>query len=143
MPEPEKQSPAGLKPDAKDYDAALRGLVARDPRYPLEAYFFLDEALKFTQTWLRKNPASDVESERHITGQELLQGIQRYAESQFGQLAPTVFRAWGIRRGEDFGEMVFNLVDAGLMSKTEKDTRADFIGGFDIDKAFRQRIELQ
>lgn len=143
MAEPEKNSTTQPRQEVADYASGLRGVVARDRRYPFEAYAFLDDALKYTQVWLNKNPASEVESERHVTGQELLQGIRRYAELQFGRLAPTVFRAWGIHRSEDFGEMVFNLVEAGLMSKTEKDTRADFIGGLDIDQAFRAPIELQ
>jgi len=143
MAEPEKQSPSASQPESADHDGGLRGVLARDQRYPLEAYLFLGDALKYTQTWLNKNPTSEVEAERHVTGQELLQGIQRYAELEFGLLAPTVLRAWGIRRSEDFGEMVFNLVEAGLMSKTDKDSRIDFIGGLDIDRAFRQRIDLQ
>ena len=54
----------------------------------------------------------------------------------FGPLAPAVFRSWRVRRTEDFGEIVFNLVEHGLLGKTENDAREDFAGGFDFDQAF-------
>ena len=71
-----------------------------------------------------------------MSGKELLEGIREYAAQQFGPLAPTVFRSWGVRRTEDFGEIVFNLVESGLLGKTESDSREDFADGFDFDQAF-------
>jgi uncharacterized repeat protein (TIGR04138 family) len=75
---------------------------------------------------------------RHITGQELLNGIRDYALAQFGPMAITVFEEWGIRKCPDFGEIVFNMVEIGLLAKTESDTRADFEGGYDFDDVFRK-----
>ena len=124
-----------------DLDTALREIVlAKDPRYPVDAYRFLYEALDYTQKTLERDPGSEKESERHVSGHELLEGIRDYASRQFGMLAPAVFRQWGIRRTDDFGEMVFNLVEAGLMSRTARDSRDDFSDGFDFDEAFNQPI---
>jgi len=61
----------------------------------------------------------------------------------FGPLAPTVFRSWRVRRTEDFGEIVFNLVERGLLGKTEKDAREDFAGGFDFDQAFEGPVKVE
>ena len=114
----------------RDFGDAVRELILkRDPRFSIEAYRFMFEALDHT---IRK-----IGARRHVTGQELLDGIRDFARLRFGPLAKTVFRCWNVQRSEDFGEIVFNLVEAGLMSKTETDTREDFKNGFDFDDAFR------
>lgn len=106
----------------------LRDIVKRDGRYAINAYLFVFESLDFT---LQKLGAR-----RHVNGQELLIGIRDYAKQQFGYLAQMVFREWGIRSTADFGEIVFNLVDAGLMGKTDTDTREDFKNGYDFSEVF-------
>jgi len=77
-----------------------------------------------------------VKKRRHVTGRELLEGARRYALERYGPMARTVLEHWGIRRCEDVGEVVFNLVDNGLLNRTEKDSRDDFKGGFDFKEAF-------
>ncbi len=74
---------------------------------------------------------------RHVSGQELLDGLREFALEEFGPMAQTVLGGWGVRRTEDFGEIVFNLVEAGLLGKTDQDSRADFANGYDFDDAFR------
>ena len=111
-------------------------VLTRDARYDLNAYAFVYEALAFTQKLLGRDMHSEDPKDRHVTGQELVEGIRQCALEQFGPLAPTVFRSWGVRRTEDFGEIVFNLVESGLMGKTESDGREDFRGGYDFDEAF-------
>jgi uncharacterized repeat protein (TIGR04138 family) len=118
-------------PRPKDPIAAL---VAADDRYHRDAYAFLKEALEYTQRTL-KRPVG--EKTRHITGQELLEGIREYALKEYGPMALTVLSEWGIRRSEDFGEIVFNMVEHGILSKTENDSRKDFQDGYDFEKAFR------
>jgi uncharacterized repeat protein (TIGR04138 family) len=123
----------------------LEELVRRDPRYPLEAYEFVFAALTHTQRLLGRNPSPDPgrEDEHHVSGQQLLGGVRDLALREFGLLARTVFRMWGINRTDDFGELVFNLVEAGLMSKTSKDNRLDFHNVYDLDKALGDyRIEV-
>lgn len=117
-----------------------RHVVAKDPRYAPAAYCFLYEALTYAQKLFDKRVDSEDEAERHVTGQELLEGVRRYALEQFGPLAPTVFRAWGLKRSEDFGEMVFNLVEAGLMAKTDSDSLSDFADGFRFDEDFENPL---
>lgn len=108
-------------------------LVKKDPRYNPDAYFFLVEALDVTVKDIRKNQP---DHGRHVTGKELLNGIKEYALDEFGPMAFTVFSEWGIHKTDDFGEIVFNLVEAGRLGKTESDSREDFKGGFDFQEAF-------
>ena len=87
----------------------------------------------------------EAEKQHHVTGKELLEGVRDLALREFGLMARTVFQQWGIQRTDDFGEIVFNLVEAGLMSKTDEDTRRDFHEVYDLDQALVQsyRIELE
>lgn len=117
------------------FDEVLDQVLARDPRYAREAYHFLREALDYTQRAISKANRGKL---RHVTGQELLAGIRAYALQQYGPMALMLLNEWGIHRCEDFGELVFNLVDAGVLSKTETDSRADFANGYDFEEAFRK-----
>jgi len=103
-------------------------IVRQDPRYGPQAYYFIFDALDYTITRMRKV--------RHVTGRELLEGIREYATEHYGFLARTVLAEWGVHATADFGEIVFNLVEAGLLSRTENDTRADFRDVYDFDEAF-------
>jgi uncharacterized repeat protein (TIGR04138 family) len=114
-------------------------IVRRDPRYAYEAYEFVQEALEFTHRKLGRLPRSaedaPIEPQHHVRGWELLDGIRDLALRQFGLMARTVFRLWGIDKTDDFGEIVFNLVDANLMTKTNEDSRVDFQNVYDLDEA--------
>ena len=117
------------------FDEGLELILAKDPRYPRDGYLFVREALDYTQKGIIKENRGQL---RHVSGQELLGGIREFALSQFGPMTGTVLEEWGIRKCEDFGEIVFNMVEAGLLAKTEQDSRQDFRGGYDFETAFRQ-----
>ena len=117
------------------FETTLALILAKDPRYQTDAYLFVKDALDYTQKLVVKPSKDDV---RHVSGQELLEGIRAFALAQFGPMTTTVFEEWGIRRCEDFGEIVFNMVEIGLLGKTDNDSRADFQNGYDFDAAFRQ-----
>jgi uncharacterized repeat protein (TIGR04138 family) len=119
----------------QNFDDLLEEVIARDQRYHRGAYLFLREALDYTQ---KKMTKSSKVALRHVTGQELLEGIREYGLSQFGPMTLDVFEEWHVRACEDFGEIVFNLVECGLLSKTENDSRADFKGGYGFYQAFRE-----
>ena len=114
----------------------LEEVVRRDPRYAYDAYEFIFAALTHTQRLLGRNPSPEAgrEEENHVSGQQLLAGVRDLALREFGLMARTVFHLWGIDRTADFGEIVFNLVEANLMSKTPTDTRADFHDVYDLDQ---------
>lgn len=112
---------------------ALDSIVASDPRYPRDAYVFLRDALDFTTKQQKKIKGASV---RHVAGPELLEGVRQYALKEFGPMVITVLSYWGIRRCEDIGNMVFNLIGAGIFGKTEEDSLEDFKSVFDFDEAF-------
>lgn len=105
----------------------VEGIVKKDRRYKADAYEFLMCSLWFTQKKL-KRPG-------HITGRELLEGIREFVLEQYGPLARTVLKHWGIKTTEDFGEIVFNLVENGLLKKTDKDSRQDFKNVYNFAEA--------
>jgi len=111
-------------------------ICLEDPRYHEDAYFFILEALTFTQ---RK-----YERQRHVSGRELLEGIKELVMKRFGPMGLSVLRYWGIKQTEDFGHIVFNLVEKKVLSKTDDDRIDDFKDVYDLehvfDKVYRQRL---
>jgi uncharacterized repeat protein (TIGR04138 family) len=112
---------------------ALDSIIAADPRYHRDAYVFLRDALDFTTKQQKKIKGTPV---RHVTGPELLDGVRQYALKEFGPMVMTVFDSWGIHSCEDFGHMVFNLIDAGIFGKTDRDSIEDFKNVYDFEEAF-------
>ncbi len=108
-------------------------ILARDPSYKFEAYSFVMAGLHFA--------VAKFEKPRHVTGKELCKGLRDYALDQFGPMARTVLEHWGIKKTEDFGKIVFHLIDAELLRKTEEDSIHDFDNLYDFSKAFRYKIK--
>ncbi|MDG2422903.1 MAG: hypothetical protein P8M22_02870 [Phycisphaerales bacterium] len=104
--------------------------------YPLEAYHFVREGLSYTANTVFGEDDSLPDLDRHVTGQELCLGLKNYAVDQWGMMAPVVLECWGIRSSEDFGRIVFAMIDAGLMSRRPDDAPEDFRGVFDFREAF-------
>jgi len=132
------------------FNIKLAEVVRGDPRYAYEAYEFIFQALQFTQKKLGREP--DLKSlqahpagepQHHVSGRELLEGVRHFALHEFGLMARTVLHMWGIRKTADFGEIVFNLIDAGLMSRTPDDSKADFHDVFDLDQALVEGYQIQ
>ncbi len=115
-------------------------LVSNGP-YPLEAFNFVREGLSYTAHKVHADLDSLPESERHVTGQQLCLGLRDFAIERYGLLAPVVFEHWNIRRTDDFGRIVFRMIEEGLMSKTPEDSLDDFRAVYDFDEAF-SREEL-
>ncbi len=92
------------------FEEAIDFIQAKDPRYRPDAYVFVREALDYTQKHITRDKLGSV---RHVTGQELLTGIRDYALAQFGPMALMLLNEWGVHTCEDFGEIVFNMVESG------------------------------
>jgi len=102
----------------------------RDKRYHEDAYEFVLDALSFTQRKFRRS--------KHVTGKELLEGIKILLMHRFGPMAMTVLKHWGIERTEDFGNIVFKLVERKVLSKTDEDNIQSFRDVYDFDKVFNK-----
>jgi len=94
------------------------------------------QGLDHTVKNLKKADPARTQQSQHVSGPELLEGLRVYALDQFGPLAKTVLESWGVQRCADFGEIVFNLIEYRVFSKTENDRREDFTEVFDFDDAF-------
>jgi uncharacterized repeat protein (TIGR04138 family) len=126
----------------------LAGVLARDPRYSIQAYAFVLEALDFTKKSLKKRRVRSRSSGKppatvqHVSGRELCEGARRLALAQYGLMALTVLGLWGIHSTADLGEMVYNLIASGDLEKTPSDSRTDFDDVYDFETAFRRDYVL-
>lgn len=123
----------------------IAAIVRDDPRYAYEAYEFMFEALTHTQKLLGRVPdEGDREPgpQYHVDGPELLHGVCDLARRELGFMARAVFRVWGIRRTDDVGEIIFNLIEAGQLSKTDSDDPDDFRDVFDLDAVLAEEFSF-
>ena len=103
-------------------------ICSRDNRYKSDAYEFVLQGLNFTQDKLKKKA--------HVSGRELAFGLRDYAIEQYGALAQTVLMHWGINCTQDFGEIVYSMIEKKLLSKSDEDFLADFNSVYDFNLAF-------
>lgn len=138
----------------------LRELTTQDPRYRVEAYYYILETLDFAQTQLQmgrsavsRSVAEAVhadeeeadepeESSSHITGQELCEALRIRAIWMFGYMAKTVLNRWGIYTTDDVGEIVFNMVRNRKIRITAEDSLEDFRGIYDFQKVFCDEFSI-
>lgn len=112
-------------------------------RFHPQAYVFITEALRLTQELLGREHRDEMEDQAaHITGRELLDGVRLMGQRQFGMLAPSVFRSWGINSTEDFGHVVFELIERGELRKTDQDQLSDFRDVYAFDTVFQEEYRV-
>lgn len=108
----------------------LNRLRERYPRYHETAYVFILSALHYVLERL--------DEPRHISGRELAGGVRDLAVARFGPMARTVLEHWGVRSTQDVGQLVFALVECGILIKQDDDDLSDFANVFSFDDAFNQ-----
>lgn len=118
----------------------IEELVRRDPRYPLEAYEFVRAALLHVHELLRQAGTSTTADQDHVSPRQWLDGIRDLARQEFGLMAPSVFRTWGVHRTDDFGEIVFNLIDVGLVAALPQEDRQLFHDVYALDDVTRDYV---
>jgi uncharacterized repeat protein (TIGR04138 family) len=116
--------------DLQIAEGILERLQGRNPRFHGKAYLFLLSALH--------SVLAELDKPRHISGEELANGVRDLALKQYGPMARTVLAHWGIHDTEDLGEIVFAMVECGVLIKREEDCREDFEGLFDFEEAFER-----
>lgn len=127
-----EMDPAMLAQLAESFDRKRRlQVIEKDGRFPIEAYNFLQRGVRHTVELIHGEDAlvlaeGEDPSSRHVNGRQLAVGLRDLALGQWGLLAGTVLRRWGVRSTRDFGEMVFVLVDGGVLSRTDSDRVEDF-----------------
>lgn len=116
------------------HEEVLKNLAKEDTRYTVESYKFLLHCLGAVQ---------QAQEKRHVSGQDLCVAFRDFGCYQFGLMARTVFDCWGIRKTEDIGNLVYNLIGAGIMRKQKSDKKGDFKNVFDFNELEDYKIELQ
>ena len=111
-------------------DGIMDRIRLREPRFHEHAYLFVLAALEYSQTKLTER--------RHITGRELSDACRALALDRYGVMARVVLQHWGVRCTADLGDIVFTLVDTGLLLSQPNDTRDDFVDVFDFEDAFER-----
>jgi uncharacterized repeat protein (TIGR04138 family) len=101
---------------------------AHDPRFEEGAYLFVLAALEYCQAHLPER--------RHIAGRELAEACRDLALQRYGVMARLVLEHWGVRSTSDIGDMVFTLVELGLLISQPTDSREEFVDVFDFDQVF-------
>ena len=117
----------------KNFPEVVKKIHQKDDRYAKGAYFFIREALDHTLKSLDKNSRKN---KGHVSGEELLEGIRSFALDRFGPMTLTLMNHWNIRQCRDFGNIVFNLVEFGILGRTDNDSLEDFEGGYNFQEAF-------
>jgi uncharacterized repeat protein (TIGR04138 family) len=104
-------------------------VAEHDPRYSKEAFWFVRDGVDHAVTSLSR-------SSRHVTAKELLDALRSLAVERYGSDAREQLRFWGVASCEDFGEIVFTLIDHGIFGKRPEDKKEDFSNGYDFASAF-------
>ncbi len=126
----------------------LARVMARDSRYPISAYIFIFEAIDYTKKRHHRSAmASKTRSDKpvtpaHVTAAQLCDGAADLALQQYGLMARTVLRQWGIRSTSDLGEIVYNLIRSGDLEQSPSDSRSDFDNLFNLEDVLVRRFEL-
>ena len=111
-------------------DGVMDRIRARETRFHEHAYLFVLTALEYCQSHLAER--------RHITGQELAEACRNLALDRYGVMSRTVLEFWGVRSTSDLGDIVFTLVELGLLMSQPTDSRDDFLDVYDFDRAFER-----
>ncbi len=119
-----------------DFNEIVDLIRKEDGRYHRRAYIFVREGLDKTVKALKQAEAAQSRQSMHITGRELSHGLKTHALDQYGPMAKMVLADWGIKKTDDFGEIVYNLIEYNVLSKTENDRKEHFDAVFDFDDAF-------
>ncbi|HZZ43025.1 MAG TPA: Minf_1886 family protein [Tepidisphaeraceae bacterium] len=128
--------------DESEPSRSLQDVIDDIGLYPPEAFDFVQQGLTYTVQKLHGDE-KDPEASRHVSGQQLCEGLREYALMQWGFLASVVLKRWNIQSTIDFGRIVFALVDNGFMQKTERDTIEDFRNVFSFDGAFESGYRIK
>jgi uncharacterized repeat protein (TIGR04138 family) len=119
--------------NANTFEQAINVIITKDSRFHHSSYLFLKETLDFT---LNRIAEQNKGRQRHITGAELLIGFRDFALEQFGPMAHTLFKEWGLSKCQDVGDMVFSLIEEGVFGKQDSDTKEDFAEIYSFEEVF-------
>jgi uncharacterized repeat protein (TIGR04138 family) len=112
----------------------IERIAAEDGRYLPDAFYFVYEALDHKLRQLGEV--------RHLRAGELLDGFRSLAHERFGLMARVVLEHWGVNRTDDVGEIVYLLIENGLLFKTDEDSKSEFQGVFEFRRTFDDSYDI-
>ncbi|HBM17087.1 MAG TPA: hypothetical protein DD381_12195 [Lentisphaeria bacterium] len=119
---------------SNEFYNTVKKITLKDARYAPDAYEFVNDAVIFTVKLFEQQKGKA----RHVTGMELLVGIKEYAIKKFGPMSLEIFQEWGIREPISIGNIVFNMIEYNLLSKTDKDSLDDFNVNYNFEEELRR-----
>jgi uncharacterized repeat protein (TIGR04138 family) len=122
---------------------SLEQVVAECGKYPVEAFEFVRQGLNWTVDRIHGAQKDADDTQRHISGRQLCEGLRDFAVRKYGIMAKAVLTHWRITRTADFGRIVFVMVESRLMQKTDDDDIRDFEDVFDFATAFEPAARPQ
>ena len=138
-------------------------IIKEDGRYPIAAVDFVTDGLAFTVEIVVQlgdlgpetsvadldNVDFEVSEEeiehrqpRHVSGQQLCEGMRILAQKRWGFMARRVLEGWNVTRTRDFGEIVYLLVNSGWMQKQPSDCLEDFDEVYDFVEVFDRQYKI-
>ncbi len=111
-----------------DFNSVIEEICESDSRYRVDAYEFVMEALTYTQKKFK--------CAKHVSGETMLKGMKDLLMDKYGPMTLMVLEYWGIKNTEDFGNVVFNLVEKKILSKTDDDRIEHFQDAYDFEEVF-------
>jgi len=130
-------------PSQEPREKSLSEVVESVGVYPMEAFHFVQQGLAFSVDQIHAGNVPAEPEQRHISGQQLCEGLRQFALTKWGMLARTVLTRWQITSTMDFGRIVFALIDAGHMQKTDRDRIEDFRNVYDFKSAFEAGYRIE
>lgn len=106
--------------------------------YPVQALHFVQTGFGHTAKAALSDPSQLSPDDRHLSGQQLCMGLLEFAIEQYGMMAPVVLQRWNVQRTDDFGRIVFTLIDLGIFRKSPNDSIEDFRSVYDFAEVFAQ-----
>lgn len=109
-----------------DFQETLQQILAQHSEYKPDAYRYI-YAVTTPATDDEELDKPDTQSHpKHLSAQMLYQALCKRALKDFGPLAATVFRVWGLCTPQDIGRATYYMVDAGILCKQPHESAADF-----------------
>jgi uncharacterized repeat protein (TIGR04138 family) len=120
---------------------SIEEIAKLDGRYSLRAFEFVHEGLGRT---VKKQYGDDAASRgpRHITGRQLCLGLAEFAAEKWGRMAGVVLNQLGLKTTEDFGQIVYLMVEHKWMYARPQDSMDEFKNVYDFEEVFEKNFEF-
>ncbi|MCO6456686.1 MAG: hypothetical protein J5I93_15415 [Pirellulaceae bacterium] len=100
-------------------------------QYAADAWYFVLQVIPLTSDPTRKS--------NHVSAADFCWMLHDHALDRFGPRAAETLSGWGVRSTRDFGRIVYGLIDAGLILRSDEDRIEQFDDVFEFDQAFQHR----